>query len=306
MAIYELKGSLDESTAMAVDRWFEDYPECIVTLMEADGVAPRFGEPGEIEEALWTECDVSVLVNDADHDPHRLTAALNQAIGVSLTIAEVIDAEQDWQAHYRKQIEPLAFHGGLRVVPPWDAPPDPDPLTLVLEPDQAFGSGRHPTTRMCLEALCDAKGRAQPYLAGAEVLDYGCGSGILGMAAIRLGAARADGVDIDPVALECAAHNLETNALVTQMQLFLPENAPDSQYDLVIANILLNPLKSLSGLLTRRLRPGGRMLLTGLLAPQAEQCIAVYPGIPLAVTAQIGEWVMLSGTPAPAHADHLP
>lgn len=309
MALFELTGTLDESVALELDRWFEERPECIVTLMESAGVAPRFGEPGHTPDpadTLWSRCDVSVLVDETDHDPFALAETLQTLFGVSLVAAPVTDAEKDWQAHYRAQVSSLAFPGGLKVTPPWEAPREAEPLTLILEPDQAFGSGRHPTTRMCLDAMAAPDGVAHRMLAHAAVLDWGCGSAILAMAAVRLGAARADAVDIDPVALECAARNLAVNGLENRIALHLPEGAPGQTYDLVVANILLNPLCELASRLTARLRPNGLLLLTGLLADQAEQCIAAYPRVGLEVAARDGDWVLLAGRLRAQHADPVP
>lgn len=308
MALFELTGTLDEATALAIDRWLDALPSCIVTLMESEGVAPRFGEPGSTpdpDQTLWSQCEISVLVDEQDHDPVSLAEALYRQFGAELVAAPVTDAGQDWEAHYRAQVTPLCFAGGFRVVPPWEAPPVPEPLTLVLEPNQAFGSGRHPTTRMCLEAMSSPLGIAHDVVAGATVLDYGCGSGILAMAALRLGASAADAIDIDPVALECAAHNLAVNQLSGVIRLALPDAAPSGPYGLILANILLNPLCELAPQLTERLKPDGLMLLTGLLAEQAAQCRAAYPGMVFDVALQDGDWILLAGRRRLGRADPM-
>lgn len=294
--MFELTATVPGDVAEAVDAWFEvRRGDCVVTIAEACGTPARFGEPGESPPEVWDLCEVSVLVPEAasgtagtEPDHAELAAAASAELGIAFEITPLDSPDRDWEAHYRDQIEPLAFAGGLEVVPPWAAEEAPGPRTLVLEPDQAFGSGRHPTTCMCLEAL---PGRA----AGCRVLDYGAGSGILAMAALRHGASRADGIEIDPVAIECATRNAIRNGLDDAVSFYLPEQAPSGQYDLVLANILLNPLVELAPDIAARVMPAGRLLVTGILVEQRAALVAAYPDFSFEELAVETGWVLLEG-----------
>jgi ribosomal protein L11 methyltransferase len=174
-------------------------------------------------------------------------------------------------------------------VPTWHAAPDPAAVNIALDPGLAFGTGSHPTTRLCLAWLDEN-------LAGGErVLDYGCGSGILAIAAAKLGAAAVAGVDIDPQAIQAARDNAARNHIAAEF--FLPGAAPDFQADVVVANILTNPLKLLAPALAAACRPGGRIVLSGILSPQADDVASVY-GQWFAMDERRDEdgWACLGGT----------
>ncbi|MDR2678490.1 MAG: 50S ribosomal protein L11 methyltransferase, partial [Zoogloeaceae bacterium] len=166
--------------------------------------------------------------------------------------------------------------------------PDPAAINLALDPGMAFGTGAHPTTRLCLEWL------EQTLQGGEHLLDYGCGSGILAIAAARLGAGTVTGVDIDPQAIAAARANAEKNGVTAN---FVASETPlQGQYDVVVANILANPLRVLAPAISAHVRPGGHLALSGLLEAQAEDLIAFYaPWIPLAVAARQEGWVCLAG-----------
>ena len=176
-------------------------------------------------------------------------------------------------------------------MPSWHTAPDPDAIVLVLDPGMAFGTGSHPTTRLCLEWL------ERTVTPGVSVLDYGCGSGILAIAAARLGATDVLGVDIDPQAVTAARNNAERNGVDVRFDDSAAEIR--GQFDLVVANILSNPLKALAPAICSHVRPGGRLALSGILAAQAEELIAAYaPWIPLAVADTREGWVCLAGRKA--------
>jgi ribosomal protein L11 methyltransferase len=197
-------------------------------------------------------------------------------------------AEQDWVRLTQSQFEPIRVNDRLWIVPSWHTAPDPAAINLELDPGLAFGTGSHPTTRLCLEWLCDKVSH------GDTLLDYGCGSGILALAAAKLGATQVVGVDIDERALEAAAENATRNGVA--LHLVHSKQALDGQFDLVVANILTNPLCVLAPLIAGRVGPGGRLALSGVLASQAEQVIAAYaPHISLAVGATLDGWVRLEG-----------
>lgn len=273
-----------------------------VSVEDADlGTAaeqPLFGEPGlEPEQNAWERSRVIALVA-SDADPRTLVAtaaaACNLPADLPYSLREV--AEQDWVRLTQAQFDPIHIGKNIWVVPSWHQAPEPDALVLELDPGLAFGTGSHPTTRLCMEWL-----EAHPPQ-GQSVLDYGCGSGILAIVAHKLGATRVVGVDIDPQAVESARHNSERNAC--RIDYCLPDQltaaGPDSRFDVVIANILSGPLQLLAPLLCRHLAPGGRLLLSGVLAPQAEQVAAAYaPFLSMAVQREADGWVALAGQLAP-------
>ncbi|MDR0379046.1 MAG: 50S ribosomal protein L11 methyltransferase, partial [Candidatus Accumulibacter sp.] len=177
----------------------------------------------------------------------------------------------------------------LWIVPSWHAAPDPRAIVLVLDPGMAFGTGSHPTTRLCLEWL------ERVMTPGSAVLDYGCGSGILGIAAARLGATNVLGVDIDPQAVATGRSNAARNGV--DVRFDDAATRIDERFDLVVANILANPLRLLAPAICAHVRPGGRLALSGILSAQAEELIAVYaPWIPLAPAGEREGWVCLAGT----------
>jgi ribosomal protein L11 methyltransferase len=178
-------------------------------------------------------------------------------------------ADNDWVRLTQSQFEPIPISPRLWIVPTWHTPSDSNAINIVLDPGLAFGTGSHPTTRLCLRWL-DTKLQG-----GESVLDYGCGSGILAIAAIKLGAARAVGVDVDSQAVIASRDNAIANQIKDAL-FYLPDDAPQSSYDLVVANILTNPLRMLAPLLAKMTRSGGRIVLSGILEAQAEDVMNIY------------------------------
>jgi ribosomal protein L11 methyltransferase len=255
---------------------------------------PLFGEPGmEPKQAAWERSRVVALAaSDVDHAAlvsEALAACGIDPAGIKTTQREV--AEQDWVRLTQAQFEPIHIGKNIWVVPSWHDAPDPDALVLELDPGLAFGTGSHPTTRLCMEWL---EAHAPKAL---TVLDYGCGSGILAMVAAKLGAARTMGVDIDAQAITAARFNAERNGC--DIDYFLPDDFTargDERFDVVVANILSNPLKLMAPMLAGRVKPGGALVLSGVLARQADEVIAAYaPYLPLAVWAERDGWVALAG-----------
>ncbi len=227
-----------------------------------------FGEPGMPSES-WNDSLVSALFTQEINLP-PVVAQAARAAGMPATPAYHIEnlAEQDWVRLTQAQFSPIQISSRLWIVPSWHAAPDPDAIVLVLDPGLAFGTGSHPTTRLCLQWL---EQNLQP---GETLLDYGCGSGILAIAAKKLGAGTVVGVDIDAQAVAAAQDNAQRNAV--DVQFYLPARAPEAQYAIVIANILSNPLKVLAPMLAARVRTGGRIALSGILAEQAQEMRALY------------------------------
>jgi ribosomal protein L11 methyltransferase len=250
---------------------------------------PQFGEPGSPTTPIWETSRVVGLFEPADDLKERIAAAAREAGIADLPEMELEEvAEQDWVRLTQSQFDPIRISGRLWIVPSWHTAPDPQAINLELDPGLAFGTGSHPTTRLCLEWL------EKNLAPGNSVLDYGCGSGILGIAAAKLGAGKVVGVDIDRAALAAAADNAERNGV--SMRLAHSGDAMDATFDCVVANILTNPLMLLAPLLTARLKPAGRLVLSGVLETQAEQVIAAYaPYLRLVVGATHDGWVRLEG-----------
>jgi ribosomal protein L11 methyltransferase len=225
----------------------------------------QFGEPGEAEPRAWRRNWVVALL-PGDTDVPVLLDRLGLASDVEHTVEAV--PEQDWVRLTQAQFDPIRITDRLWIVPSWHEAPRPDAVNIALDPGLAFGTGSHPTTRLCLVWLAE-------HLHGGEtVLDYGCGSGILAIAAARLGAARAVGVDIDPQAVAAAQDNAQGNDV--RAEFYLPDDAPPLEADILVANILTNPLRALAPLLAGRVRPGGRIVLSGILEAQADAVITAY------------------------------
>jgi len=248
---------------------------------------PQFGEPGTPTAPLWQRSLVVALFEPADDLMARVAAAAEEAgLGPLPEVRVTEVAEQNWVQLTQSQFEPIRVTDRLWIVPTWHQAPDPRAINLILDPGMAFGTGSHPTTRLCLEWLADN-------LHGGEtVLDYGCGSGILAIAALKLGAGRSVGSDIDERALEAAAANAAANGVALEV---VSSRQPIAEtFDVVVANILTNPLCLLAPMLACRRAPGGRLVLSGILESQAEQVIAAYaPYVALTVGATRDGWVRL-------------
>lgn len=250
---------------------------------------PQFGEPGSVNSPGWTHSRVVALL-EADADADAILSAAASAIGLGKTPAFAVEqiAEQNWVQLTQSQFDPIRVSERLWIVPSWHESPDPAAINLVLDPGMAFGTGSHPTTRLCLEWL---ERNVSP---ACSVLDYGCGSGILAIAAARLGASHVAGVDIDPQAVEAARANAERNGVTA---LFADSAQPVAgEYDLVVANILSNPLRVLAPAICAHVRAGGRLALSGILREQAEEIIGIYAQwLPLQVADVREDWVCLAG-----------
>ncbi|HJV05821.1 MAG TPA: 50S ribosomal protein L11 methyltransferase [Chromobacteriaceae bacterium] len=229
---------------------------------------PIFGEPGEPVDQLWRQSRLVVLFDEAADVALLIAAAANACqLAIPAYTQEKVE-EQDWVRMTQAQFDPIRISDRLWITPTWHQPPAPDAINLQLDPGLAFGTGSHPTTRLCLQWL-DANIRG-----GESVLDYGCGSGILAIAALKLGAASAVGVDIDAQAVRSSLDNASQNNVVAHF--CLPDADPEATYDVVLANILANPLRMLGNLLASHVKTGGKIVLSGILAEQAEELSAIY------------------------------
>ncbi len=294
----ELIVELDRARAEALSDALLELGALSVSVEDADADTPDeqplFGEPGLVpERTAWLHSRVVALLAQ-EHDPAVLAAAAANALGLPAVppfrVREVADA--DWVRLTQSQFEPIAIGKRIWVVPSWHEAPDPDALVLELDPGLAFGTGSHPTTRLCMEWL------EQSVQSGQSVLDYGCGSGILAILAKKCGANPVFGIDIDPQAVESARQNSARNR--ADVIYALPDACPANEFDVVVANILSNPLKLMASMLSSKVKPGGRLTLSGVLARQADEVAAAYaPWMTIGVWRELDGWVCLTGTKRP-------
>lgn len=252
---------------------------------------PIFGEPGDPPPGIWQQNVVSALFNE-NADLHTVLQALSEATGIAtFQYATETIAEQDWVRATQSQFDPIRIRDDLWIVPSWHDAPNADALNIVLDPGLAFGTGSHPTTHLCLAWLADT---ISPD-ASASVLDYGCGSGILAIAARKLGASHVIGVDIDPQAIQSSVYNAEQNAV--DASFFMANDLPNGQFDIVVANILSSALSVLAPALASAARPGGKIALSGILREQAEQVSAIYQEwFDMNPPVFMDSWVLLTGS----------
>jgi len=228
-----------------------------------------FGEPGQAEQALWPHNLVSALFT-AGVDPAQVLGTACSRIGMPFPAQLRTESvpERDWVRATQAQFGPIEISPRLWIVPSWCQPPVSGALVLMLDPGRAFGTGAHPTTRQCLRWL------DENLHVGQSVLDFGCGSGILGIAAKRLGAGRVVATDRDPDALEVSSRNAHDNAVA--LHIVPAEALHRETFDVVVANILAHPLQRLAPTLAAHTLPGGRIVLAGILERQASAVCTAY------------------------------
>jgi len=290
-----------------VERWSDALLEAgaySVQAEDADADSPDeqalYGEPGMPAARIgWQRTRLTALLGDGIGAEQMLAVA---ARALGLPLPETIDVrdvpDQDWVSASQSQFAPIPVGHRLLITPSWHLPADGTPadvasagvddrITIVLDPGLAFGTGSHPTTHLCLQWLGE---HLQP---GESVIDYGCGSGILAIAAAKLGASRVVAIDIDPQALASTTSNAAINGVRVEVQ---PTSAlAPAPADVVVANILSNPLKVLAPLLSTLVRPGGRLVLAGLLERQVGEVSAAYPAVDLSVYEAMDGWACLAG-----------
>jgi ribosomal protein L11 methyltransferase len=264
-----------------------------VDMLDADADTPDeqaiFGEPGEPTSSVWQHNLINALF-EADADVESVLRACYAELGITAPAEHRIDTleDDDWVRITQSQFDPIRISDRLWIVPTWHEASDPSAINIALDPGLAFGTGSHPTTRLCLRWL---HGHIQ---GGETVLDYGCGSGILAIAAMKLGACSSVGVDIDPHAVIASRDNAQANHVETEF--FVPDGVKLAQYDVVLANILTNPLRALAPLLSNAAKSGGRIVLSGILADQADDVMRIYAQWFDFVPAVIEDgWCCLSG-----------
>ncbi|EGV51245.1 50S ribosomal protein L11 methyltransferase [endosymbiont of Riftia pachyptila] len=286
----QLSIETDEDRAPLLELVFEGLGALSVTLGDA-GNQPLL-EPKPGEERLWHATRVTALF-EAERNIDELRAALNQALAADVSLNLNIERLEDqvWERTWLEHFKPMQFGQRLWICPDGQQVTASDAVLVKLDPGLAFGTGTHPTTALCLEWL---EGQD---LRGKRIIDYGCGSGILAIAALLLGAERAIAVDYDPQALEATQANAEKNGVAGRLEICLPEQTPQTENDLLLANILAGPLIELASTLMQLIQPGAPFALSGILQEQAEQVSAAYrPFAEMQPAQQQAEWIRLGGT----------
>ncbi|MCH4295912.1 50S ribosomal protein L11 methyltransferase [Shewanella sp. 3B26] len=243
-----------------------------VSITFEDGQDQPIFEPKLGETPLWNDT-VVVALFDAAFDLAPVVELLKGLPYLGADFHHKIEQieDKDWVREWMDSFHPIQFGKRLWVCPSWREIPDPDAVNVILDPGLAFGTGTHPTTALCLEWLDGLD------LAGKEVIDFGCGSGILAVAALKLGAVRATGIDIDYQAIDASKANAERNEVSDRLALYLPEAQPEGlKAEVLVANILAGPLRELAPLIQALVQPGGKLALSGLLKEQAEEIRACY------------------------------
>jgi ribosomal protein L11 methyltransferase len=246
---------------------------------------PVYDEPGTMP---WPMVRLTALI-DATVECEQVLAFTAKSIGASVPAHSTVSVPSgDWVRKSQAQFAPLRIGERLWIVPSWCTPPDPKAIVVTLDPGLAFGTGAHPSTLLCLRWL------AVNLAPGCSMLDYGCGSGILAIAAAKLGATRVVGIDIDDQAIATSRGNARANGVVAEFAL--PDRESEERFDVVVANILANPLELLAPLLAARVRSGGHLVVSGILESQAAAVLAVYERwFNIALWGSADGWVALAG-----------
>ena len=296
MSWLELSLTLRAEQQAHIEAALEDLGALSISLRDADADTPderAIFEPGVGETPLWNDIVVQALfASDIDRAGliHALTDLVPELVPEQLAFHEV--ADQDWTRVWMDRFQPMRFGRRLWIYP-WNIEPPADDCGSVivrLDPGLAFGTGTHATTALCLEWL-DATD-----LVGKIVIDYGCGSGVLAIAALKLGAARVIGVDNDAQALAASRDNAERNVVTEKLDLYLPQHFPLVPADVLVANILAGPLAELAPQFAQCLKPGGALALSGILHGQQNELLAHYEEwFDQLEVAQREDWVRISG-----------
>lgn len=250
---------------------------------------PIFGEPGDPPPGIWQQNLVSALFDEHVDIPQIIKDLQRTAQLPELQYSVETIEEQDWVRATQSQFDPIKINERLWIVPTWHTTPDPQALNIVLDPGLAFGTGSHPTTHLCLSWLTES---VQPQ---HSVLDYGCGSGILAIAAKKLGAAKAIGTDIDAQAIQASVYNATQNAV--QAEFLLASQYVSQEFDIVVANILSSALSVLAPALATSCKAGGKIALSGILREQASDVSKIYAEwFDMGPAQYMDAWVLLTGT----------
>ena len=290
MAWIQIRLNSTDRKAEQISDYLEEIGAVSVTFMDSQDT-PIF-EPLPGETRLWGNTDVVALF-DAETDMTHILSLLQQEKHLDESTAYKIEQieDKDWEREWMDNFHPMRFGKRLWICPSWREVPDPDAVNVMLDPGLAFGTGTHPTTALCLEWLDSLD------LRGKTVIDFGCGSGILAIAALKLGAQSAVGIDIDPQAILASRNNAEQNGVADRLQLFLSDEKPSElKADVVVANILAGPLKELYPLISQLVKPHGVLGLSGILTTQAESVCETYQqSFNLDAVQEREEWCRITG-----------
>ncbi|EPN8462539.1 50S ribosomal protein L11 methyltransferase [Vibrio cidicii] len=280
----------NENAEQIGDMLMEETGALSVTFLDAHDT-PVF-EPLPGETRLWGDTDVLALY-DAEADTQLIMSqikASNMLVdGFAYKVEQLED--KDWEREWMDNFHPMKFGERLWICPSWRDIPDPNAVNVMLDPGLAFGTGTHPTTALCLQWLESLD------LSGKTVIDFGCGSGILAIAAIKLGAEKVIGIDIDPQALLASKDNAQRNGVAEQLEVYLPQDQPEGLLaDVVVANILAAPLRELSSIITGLVKPNGLLAMSGVLDTQAEDVANHYrDAFHIDPIIEQSEWCRISG-----------
>ncbi len=267
----QIKLNATADTAEAIGDFLIEEAEALsVTFLDAKDT-PVF-EPMPGETRLWGETDI-VALYDANTETQPIIEKLKTCPLLGENFAHKIEQleDKDWERAWMDNFKPMRFGKRLWICPSWCEPPEPDAVNVMLDPGLAFGTGTHPTTSLCLSWLDSLD------LTNKTVIDFGCGSGILSLAALLLGAKQVIGIDIDPQALQASKANAERNGVADRLALYLPQDQPqDLKGDIVVANILAGPLRELSPVIKNLIVENGQLAMSGVLEPQAESVADCY------------------------------
>ncbi|MGX1111801.1 ribosomal protein L11 methyltransferase [Pseudoalteromonas sp. MBR-15] len=290
MAWIQIRINANADNAEMISDLLMDTGSASVTYVDAKDTPIYEPKLGTVQ--LWADTTVIGLY-DANHDMDSVVAVLKAEPTLADKLVYKIEQleDKDWEREWMDNFHPIKFGERLWICPSWRDIPEPDAVNVLLDPGLAFGTGTHATTALCLKWL------ESQDLTGKTVVDFGCGSGILGIAAIKLGAERMIGIDIDPQAIEASRDNAERNGVADKLEVYLPEDQPDFSADVVVANILAQPLKELHEVILGLLKPNGKIAMSGILEEQAQSVADVYaPFLALDEMAVEGEWTRVSGT----------
>jgi len=279
--------TVDKAQAPLIELLLENLGALSITLGDA-GDEPML-EPGPGETPLWSATRVTGLFS-GDTDADALRTAINQALeqDISRHLKVELLEDQDWERSWLDQFKPMRFGQRLWICPTGHAVDAADAVVIDLDPGLAFGTGTHPTTELCLRWLDSAD------VAGKTIVDFGCGSGVLAIAALKLGAARAIGIDHDPQAILATRDNAERNGVAERLDVYLNDDFPDQNADVVLANILANILVELNGRIAPLVAPAGELVLSGILTGQAEEVSQAYQGkLQFSPATEKDGWVLL-------------
>lgn len=280
----------DKSRAPLIELLFENLGALSVTLGDAADEALLEPKPGE--SPLWTQTRVTALFSgDTDSDALRsaIDQALNQDASRELTLETLED--QAWERAWMDAFHPMQFGNRLWICPNGQQPPTDDAVIVELDPGLAFGTGTHPTTALCLQWLDSQQ------LEGQTIIDFGCGSGILAVAALKLGAEKAIAIDHDIQALEATQANADKNGVLQRVEICGNEQTPNEQADIVLANILAGTLIELESIMASHVKPGGKITLSGILTEQADMVSEAFKDdFEMQAPQRLEDWILLEGT----------